>query len=105
MDDDTYAAQVDTLLDLLKQVNRFAGRQGQTSAQGVDPAAGKIAELAVALGHAAEPGQIASAGTGDPAGTISALTMLLSRRHRRPNFLFGTAALDAPLRDLTVCKL
>lgn len=80
LDDDAYAAQVDTLLGLLKQVNRYAGRQGQAAAQGVDAAPAKIAELAGALGHSAEPQQVAAAGTGDPAGTISALTALFTNQ-------------------------
>ncbi len=77
-DDASFEAQADTLMDLLKKMNRFAGRQGQISAQGVDPVPSNIAGLATELGHAASPEQIAAAGTGDPASTITALTTLMS---------------------------
>lgn len=77
-DDASFEAQADTLMDLLKKMNRFAGRQGQISAQGVDPAPTNIAGLATELGHPASPEQIAAAGTGDPASTITALTALMS---------------------------
>ncbi len=82
-DDDAFEAQVDTLLRLLKQVNRYAGRQGQgfaaqSLAQDVDPAPGRIAELATALGHAADSQQIAAAGTGEPGSTVDALTALMT---------------------------
>ena len=76
-DEDAYAAQVEALLRLLKQINRYAGRQGQ-AAQGSDQAPARIAELAATLGHAAGVGQVAASATGDPAGTIRALTDLLS---------------------------
>jgi hypothetical protein len=77
-DDASFEAQADTLMDLLKKMNRFAGRQGQVSAQGVDPAPTNIAGLATELGHPASAEQIAAAGTGDPASTITALTVLMS---------------------------
>lgn len=77
--DDAYNEQVDTLLSLLKQINRYAGRQGQAAAQGVDEAPAKIAGLAAALGHTTAAEQVAGAGTGDPMGTVGALTALLSR--------------------------
>lgn len=77
-DDASFEAQADTLMSLLKRMNRFAGRQGQISAQGVDPAPTNIAGLATELGHSASPEQIAATGTGDPASTIAALTALMS---------------------------
>ena len=77
-DDASFEAQADTLMSLLKRMNRFAGRQGQISAQGVDPAPTNIAGLATELGHPASPDQIAATGTGDPASTIAALTALMS---------------------------
>lgn len=77
-DDASFEAQADTLMSLLKRMNRFAGRQGQISAQGVDPAPTNIAGLATELGHPASPDQIAATGTGDPASTIAALMALMS---------------------------
>lgn len=77
-DDAGFEAQAETLTSLLKRMNRFAGRQGQNSAQGVDPAPSNIAGLATELGHPASPEQIAATGTGDPASTIAALTALMS---------------------------
>lgn len=77
-DDANFEAQAHTLMSLLKRMNRFAGRQGQISAQGVDPAPTNIAGLATELGHSASPEQIAATGTGDPASTIAALTALMS---------------------------
>jgi hypothetical protein len=77
-DDAGFEAQAETLTSLLKRMNRFAGRQGQISAQGVDPAPTNIAGLATELGHPASPEQIAATGTGDPASTIAALTALMS---------------------------
>lgn len=77
-DDASFEAQADTLMNLLKRMNRFAGRQGQISAQGVDPAPTNIAGLATELGHPASSEQIAATGTGDPASTIAALTALMS---------------------------
>jgi hypothetical protein len=97
VDDDAYSEQVDTLLSLLKQVNRYAGRQGQAAAQGADQAPAKIAELAAALGHAAPPEQVAAAGTGDPAGTIGALTALLSESTGQATAARTTASKDAPI--------
>lgn len=85
-DDETFAAQVAALLKLIKNVNRFAGRQGQLTAQVDDPLPGAIAASAGALGYAASPEQIAAAATGDPAGTVAALTGLLG----------GAAAPPAP---------
>ncbi|MFN8448098.1 MAG: hypothetical protein U0521_05795 [Anaerolineae bacterium] len=78
LDDETFEAQVDTLMKLLKQMNRYAGRQGQLSSQGVDETPGKIAALAVELGHAADAGQVAAAGTGEPGSTVAALTAMMS---------------------------
>lgn len=78
LDDETFEAQVDTLMKLLKQMNRYAGRQGQVSAQGVDETPGKIAALAAELGHAADAGRVAATGTGEPGGTVAALTAMLS---------------------------
>jgi hypothetical protein len=83
-DDETFDAQVVTLMDLIKGVNRYAGRQGQASAQAADPLPGDIAAKAAAIGHAANPAQIAAAGTGDPASTISALTGLLTGSTETP---------------------
>lgn len=77
-DDAAFEAQVETLMDMLKKLNRFAGRQGQFSAQSTDQAPASIAALASGLGHPTSPEQIAAAATGDPASTITALTALLS---------------------------
>ncbi len=77
-DDAAFEAQVDTLMDMLRKINRFAGRQGQFSAQSTDQAPAAIAGLATNLGHAASPEQVSAAGTGEPASTITALTALLS---------------------------
>ncbi len=77
-DDDAFEARVDTLMRLLKQMNRYAGRQGQMSAQGVDQTPQQIAGLASELGHAADAAQIGAASTGDPLGTVQALTALFS---------------------------
>lgn len=78
LDDVAFEAQVDTLMTLLKQMNRYAGRQGQASLQGVSETPGRIAALASALGHPASDEQIAAAGTGEPGSTLDALTALLS---------------------------
>lgn len=77
-DDEVFDAQVVTLMDLIKGVNRYAGRQGQVSPQAVDPLPADIAAKASALGRPASPEQVAEAGTGDPAGTIAAITGLFS---------------------------
>ncbi len=77
-DDDAFEARVDTLMRLLKQMNRYAGRQGQIAAQGVDAAPQQIAGLANELGHGADAAQIDAASTGDPLGTVQALTALFS---------------------------
>lgn len=82
--DDVFAAQVDTLLSLLKQMNRYAGRQGQFGAQGADVIPQKIAELAGEIGMQADTTQVTSAGTGDPASTVAALTALLSGQTAAP---------------------
>ncbi len=78
VDDDAFDAQVDTLMRLLKQMNRYAGKQGQISAQGVDQTPEQIAGLAHELGHGADAAQISAASTGDPLGTVQALTALFS---------------------------
>ena len=77
-DDAAFEARVETLIRLLKQMNRYAGRQGQTSAQGVDETPQQIAGLASELGHATDAAQIGAASTGDPLGTVQALTALFS---------------------------
>ena len=76
-DDQTFDAKVVTLMDLLKQMNRYAGKQGQLTAQADDQTPGAIASLAGSLGHAADASKIAAAGTGDPASTIHNLTALM----------------------------
>jgi len=53
-DDATFEAKVATLMDLLKHMNRYAGRQGQLSAQADDQAPSAIASLAGSLGHKAD---------------------------------------------------
>ncbi len=78
IDDAAFEGQVDTLTRLLKQMNRYAGRQGQIAAQGVDETPQQIAGLATELGHAADAAQINAASTGDPLGTVQALTALFS---------------------------
>lgn len=78
VDDSAFEAQVDTLLNMLKKINRFAGRQGQFSAQSNDQAPANIAALAAELGHPASAEQVAAAGTGDPSGTLTALIHLMS---------------------------
>ena len=81
-DDAAFEAKLDTLLSLLKKMNRFAGRQGQLSAQADaqsnDQATGNIAALAAELGHSADAAQVAAAGTGDPSSTLTGLIGLLS---------------------------
>jgi hypothetical protein len=94
--DDAYAAQVDTLLKLIKQVNRYAGRQGQAAAQSAEEAPTKIAELAASLGHLAGAEQVAAAGTGDPVGTIRALTNLLSESAQSQSAASAGAGADTP---------
>jgi hypothetical protein len=76
-DDATFDAKVVTLMDLLKQMNRYAGKQGQLSAEADDQTPGAIASLAGSLGHSADTKQIAAAGTGDPTSTINRLTELM----------------------------
>lgn len=78
VDDAAFEAQVETLLNMLKKINRFAGRQGQFSAQANDQAPANIAALAAELGHPASAEQVAAAGTGDPSGTLTALIHLMS---------------------------
>ena len=81
-DDAAFASQVDALFDLLKRMNRFAGRQGQLApqafAQSNDQTPANIAALAAQLGHPASPEQVAGTGTGDPSGTLTALINLMS---------------------------
>ncbi len=77
-DDDAFDGRVETLMRLLKQMNRYAGRQGQFSAQGVDETPQQIAGLAQELGHGTDAAQISAASTGDPLGTVQALTALFS---------------------------
>lgn|GEM_PF-3609372 len=102
-DDATFEAQAETLMDLLKKMNRFAGRQGQISAQGVaqgaDPVPTNIAGLATALGHAASAEQIAAAGTGDPASTITALTALMSSVSQSAKPASETPDTEAPTKE------
>lgn len=78
VDDATFELQVDTLLSMLKKINRFAGRQGQLSPQANDQTPSSIAALATELGHSASAEQVAAAGTGDPSGTLTALIHLMS---------------------------
>lgn len=107
-DDAGFEAQADTLMSLLKRMNRFAGRQGQISAQGVDPAPTNIAGLATELGHHASPEQIAATGTGDPASTIAALTALMSASVQaappepEPPVTVQAAPPPAPETDLSI---
>ena len=54
-DDDAFDAQVDTLVRLIKQINRYAGRQGQLSAQDADQTPAAIATLAASLGYPPAP--------------------------------------------------
>jgi hypothetical protein len=77
-DDAAFEAQAEALTDMLKSTNRFAGRQGQASAQAADPLPASIAAGAAALGHPVSAEQVAAAGTGDPASTIEALTAMFS---------------------------
>lgn len=77
-DDAAFEAQAEALMDMLKSANRFAGRQGQLSAQAADPLPASIAAGAAALGHPVSAEQIAASGTGDPASTIRALTAMFS---------------------------
>ncbi len=74
-DDPEFEAKAAALMDLLKQLNRYAGRQGQLTAQAAMP--DNIAALAANLGYQVSPAQVASAATGDPSSTIEALTQLL----------------------------
>ena len=76
-DDESFDAKVITLMDLLKNMNRYAGKQGQLSAQADDQTPSEIASLAGSLGHDADASQIAAAGTGEPASTIQKLTELM----------------------------
>ncbi len=76
-DDSAFTRHIDTLMDLLKSMNRFAGKQGQFSAQSAPDTSGSIAALANALGHAAAPEQIAKSATGDPTSTVARLITLL----------------------------
>lgn len=78
VDDAAFESQVDTLLSMLKKINRFAGRQGQLTSQANDQTPGNIAALATELGHAASAEQVVAAGTGDPSGTLTALISLMS---------------------------
>jgi hypothetical protein len=77
-DDAAFDTQAEALMDMLKSTNRFAGRQGQLSAQAADPLPASIAAGAAALGHPVSAEQVAASGTGDPASTIRALTAMLS---------------------------
>ena len=85
--DSAFEAQVMVLMDLLKALNRFAGRQGQPSAQSVAP--GSVAAQAAAIGYHADAGQIAAAATGDPTSTLAALIALLSRAVPDPSHPTG----------------
>jgi hypothetical protein len=84
VDDAGFLAKIDTLMQMLKTMNRFAGRQGQFSAQADDQTPVRIAEKAAELGHALSAEQIAQAATGDPAGTIAAITALLRPSEDEP---------------------
>lgn len=77
-DDAAFETQADTLMKLLKHMNRFAGRQGQLSAQGASQTPDTIATLASELGHPSDAAKVAAAATGDPATTLEALTALIS---------------------------
>jgi hypothetical protein len=83
-DDDAFEAQAETLMKLLKQMNRYAGRQGQLSAQGATEAPDKIAALASELGHSSDAAHVAAAATGDPISTIEALTSLMNTQSDPP---------------------
>ncbi|HVU14046.1 MAG TPA: hypothetical protein VHD90_22360 [Phototrophicaceae bacterium] len=76
-DDSAFARQIDTLMDLLRSMNRFAGKQGQLSAQSASDTSGGMAALANSLGHTTSADQIAASATGDPTSTINRLTLLL----------------------------
>ncbi|MEO8394557.1 MAG: hypothetical protein ABI700_16300, partial [Chloroflexota bacterium] len=76
-DDETFDAKVVTLMDLLKNMNRYAGKQGQLTAQADDQTPSAIASLAGSLGHETDAARIAAAGTGDPTSTINKLTELM----------------------------
>jgi hypothetical protein len=83
-DDAAFEARADTLMKLLKQMNRYAGRQGQLAAQGATEAPGRIAALASELGHTSDAAHIADAATGDPTSTIEALTSLMNTQSDQP---------------------
>jgi hypothetical protein len=104
-DDESFEAQVDTLMKLLKQMNRYAGRQGQgfaaqsLAAQGATEAPSKIAALASELGHASDEAHVAAAATGNPATTIDALTSLMNHQPDQPpapNSTTNTVMNDPP---------
>lgn len=105
LDDEAYEAQVDTLMRLIKQMNRYAGRQGQgfaaqsLSAQGVDETPTKIAALAAALGRETDAEQIAAAGTGEPGSTVAALTAILSPAADEPPQIQPPTAANTEIRE------
>ena|SRR5579871_3450684 len=75
--DAAFNQQIDTLLDLLTSMNRFAGKQGQISAQAASDVSASIATQAASLGHATNQAQINAAATGDPTSTVAALIGLM----------------------------
>jgi hypothetical protein len=95
-DDAAFETQADTLMKLLKQMNRYAGRQGQLSAQGATEAPDKIAALASELGHTSDATHIAAVATGDPATTIEALTSLMNAPPDPSPTVSEAAAADTP---------
>lgn len=76
--DEEFTAKTDALIAMLADINRFAGRQGQFSAQGVSEYPALIAAQAEQLGHPLSADQITAAGTGDPLTTIDALTTMMT---------------------------
>lgn len=99
VDDSAFESQVETLLNMLKKINRFAGRQGQFSAQANDQTPAAIAALATELGHPASTEQVAAAGTGDPSGTLTALIHLMSAAPAQSIPPSETAPADAALPE------
>lgn len=95
-DDATFEAKTITLMDLLKNMNRYAGRQGQLTAEADDQTPGAIASLASTLGHSADAKQIAAAGTGDPTSTIHSLTALMGGASAPAHQFSAESAAPAP---------
>ncbi len=104
MNDEEFAAKIDALMDMLTDVNRFAGRQGQASAQGVSEYPASIAAQADQLGFPLSADQISAAGTGDPLTTVEALTALMSApspEETAPSPPQPPVASEPPLPDST----